>query len=382
MLNTGTLNRGARGAAWSLVAAACVAAGACKKSGDGDDESDSTKAVVAVQTALVTAQGFTETVGAIGTVAPRAGHTASLSAPAQGRVLNVLATAGQTVRANQPLIELDPAPFQANAQSAQAALETAQRAYERQSRLAGEGIVARKDVEQAAADLAKARSDAVTASRQVEQATLRSPISGVVTRMSASLGAMVDASQPLVDIADPNAVDILFNLTPTDAARVGAGAKVTVSAGQNATGEPLGVATVVDVAGTVDSASRSVAARAEAPTTRRPLRIGETVFGQIAVRTVPTALVVPVDALVPEDEGFKVFVVDANGIAHARDVTVGGRTAAVAEILTGLRAGERVVTYGAYGVQDSAKVVPLQAAPNRAGAPSKTDTTKPDSAKP
>jgi len=52
---------------------------------------------------------------------------------------------------------------------------------------------------------------------------------------------------------------------------------------------------------------------------------------------------------------YRVFVVDSAGIAHARAVTVGGRTESLAEILTGLAAGETVVTTGAYGVQDSAR---------------------------
>ena len=61
----------------------------------------------------------------------------------------------------------------------------------------------------------------------------------------------------------------------------------------------------------------------------------------------------------PEGDAFNVFVVDQNGIAHAREVTVGARSKSGAQILEGLKAGERIVTYGAYGVQDSARVVPL-----------------------
>ena len=70
-----------------------------------------------------------------------------------------------------------------------------------------------------------------------------------------------------------------------------------------------------------------------------------------------------VGSLVPEAEGFKVFVVDSGSTAHARQVTIGARTDSTAEVLTGLRAGERVVTYGAYGVEDSVKVATPGAAP-------------------
>ena len=68
-------------------------------------------------------------------------------------------------------------------------------------------------------------------------------------------------------------------------------------------------------------------------------------------------MIVPLEALVPTGEGFRVFIVDASNIAHATDVTVGGRSDTSAWITTGVNAGDRVVTKGAYGVDDSSKVV-------------------------
>jgi RND family efflux transporter MFP subunit len=240
--------------------------------------------------------------------------------------------------------------------AAQAGYTAAERAYERQQRLAAEGIVPKKDAEAASAELARARAEVEAARRSSQLSVLRSPISGVVTRMNATLGATVDPAQPLVEVSDPGAVDVLLMATPTDAARVRVGAKAALSAGSTASGESLGIGSVVDIAGAVDSASRGVAIRVQAPTTRRPLKIGETVFGAIAIATRTDAIVIPNEAIVPDGEHFKVFVVDAQGIAHEREVKVGGKNEKGVEITEGLTAGERIVTYGAYGVTDSAKV--------------------------
>lgn len=354
---------GAGAAARCLIAVVLLDAGvSCRKGGEaGGEEASTPTAVVGARVATVTTEPFTELLGAIGTVSPRIGHVASLSAPAAARVSRVLVSAGQPVQTGQVLVELDQSTFQANTQSAEASLTAAEKAYERNQRLASEGIAARKDVDQSAAELAKARAELVTARRQQQLSILRAPITGVVTRMTAQLGAAADAGQTLVEIADPRAVDILLNVTPTDAGRLRAGMKVTLSAGQSAGGEPLGVGGIADIGGTVDSATRTVGVRVRAPTTRRPLRIGETVFGEVAVATHASAIVVPNEALVPEGDGFKVFVVDAAGVAHARPVVVGGRADKVSEISSGLAAGERVVTYGAYGLEDSAKVQGLDA---------------------
>jgi membrane fusion protein, multidrug efflux system len=220
-----------------------------------------------------------------------------------------------------------------------------------------QGIAPRRDLEAASAELAKAKSEVAAARRTAELATLRAPISGVVTRMGATIGASVDASQTLVEIADPSEVDIVLSLPPTDAARVHQGAKVMLHGGAGADGEVLGEATVTDISGIVDSASHSVALRARGGKLNRELRIGETLFGEVVLATRAKAIVIPAQALVPEGDGYKVFVVDSSGTAHAREVSVGGRTSGTAEITKGLEAGERVVTYGAYGVTDSAKIV-------------------------
>ena len=326
---------------------------ACHSSGDESEP----KAVVSVKTAVAVMQPFADIVSAIGTVSARAGHFAALSAPAPARVASVFVSVGEKVGVGAPLVAFEQAPFIAAAQSAEAALTAAERNYERARRLADEGIVPRKDADQAATELAQARAAAATARRQAQLAVVRAPIAGVVTRLNAPIGATVDVGQPLVDIADLTALDILFNVSPSDAARIAPGAAVTLSAGESAKGEPLGIGRISDVGGAVDSATRSVQVRAQAPAGSRPLRIGETIFGQIATAVQPRAIVIPVTALVPEGDEFKVFVVTAGNIARERKVTVGRRNEASAEILSGLASGEVVVTEGAYGLEDSVKVV-------------------------
>jgi RND family efflux transporter MFP subunit len=347
-----------------LLAASC--------SGRGDESEAEPAPVVNVRTAVVSEQPFTESVGAIGTVQVRPGHVASLGAPVATRITNVYVSEGARVSRGQPLVELDRAAIDAAASATESALTAAEQAFARAERLNREGVSPRKDVEQAAADVAKARADAVAARRFAQLAVLRSPIGGVVTRLTAVLGASVDVNQPLVEVADPSALDLVFAVTPADAARIKPGASIALSAGQKTGGEPLGIGNVVHIAAAVDSVTRSVPVRARAPGSRRPLRIGETLFGQIVVGVHPRALAVPSEALVPDAEGFKVFVVDSSSVAHARQVTIGARTDSTAEVLTGLKAGERVVTYGAYGVDDSVKVA-TSATPARASA----DTSRP-----
>jgi membrane fusion protein, multidrug efflux system len=344
-----------------LCAIALITLAACK--GGGDAKKDDVDAVVNAQTATAKEASFTETVTAIGTVTPRPGHYAELSAPAPTRVAHIFVAPGDVVHEGDPLVEFERAPFDAAAQSASTALANAERAAQRAERLAAAGIMARKDADQAQSDLAQAKANAVTAERAQQLATLRSPITGAVTRMNAVLGASADPSQAVVAVADPATLDIVFSIAPDDGAQVHAGEAIELVSGRSAQGESLGKGQVASVGATVDSSSRGVLIRARLAHPARALRIGETVFGRIAVAVHPHAVVIPVQALVPDGDGLKVFVVES-GHGMARKVTVGGRTETDAEITDGVKAGDVVVTIGAYGMEDSAKVVPLRAHPD------------------
>ena len=337
-----------------LALVSALLASACS-----EHEKDTTKAAAAVtaSVAQIADVTFAETVDALGAVTTRAGHVAVLAAPAPTRVSRVFVTAGSPVNAGDPLVEFEQSPFEAASASAEAALANAERAAARALRLADAGVLPRKDADGTAAELASARSNAVTARRARELSTLRAPIGGIVTRMHAVLGASADPSQPLVEVADPRALDALLVVSPADAARTHSGQSVSLYAGDGAQRAPVARGIISEVASVVDSATGGVAVRVAIESATRTLRIAEALSGRIAVAQHAHAIVVPNESLVPAGDGFKVFVVDSAGVAHATEVKIGGRSAAGVWITGGVRAGDRVVTKGAYGIDDSSRVV-------------------------
>jgi RND family efflux transporter MFP subunit len=338
----------------SAAAAALLLSG-CRSGGESGGEA--AEAAVAVRTAVAAARDVPLVVSGIGTVAPRPGRYAALGAPGATRVARVFVLPGQRVKEGDSLVGFERAPFEAGARSAEAGLTAAQHAYDRAVRLGEAGVMARRDVEQAAEALAQAQAAAVTARRDLELATLRAPLAGVVTAMTAVVGTPVDAAQTLVEVADPSALDVAVSVVPGDAAAVRPGAAVTLSAGEAPGVDVVAEGVVGEVAPAVDTVTRAVPVRVRVTRPSRVLRIGATLFARIVVATHRGAVTIPAEALVPDGEGFKVFVVDSAGVAHARPVTVGARTGTVAEILEGVRAGETVVTYGAYGIDEGARVV-------------------------
>jgi RND family efflux transporter MFP subunit len=159
-----------------------------------------------------------------------------------------------------------------------------------------------------------------------------------------------------VEVADPSVLDAVLTLSPADVSRVRSGQGVALHAGAEASGKPMANGRVASVGAAVDTASRGVTVRVEVVSGAGELRIGETVFGRIVVGEHANAVVVPLEALVPTGEGFKVFVVDDKGIAMSRPVKLGGRSDHGAWVTEGLKPGELIVTKGAYGVDDSTKI--------------------------
>lgn len=339
---------------FALFAVLLTAACAGREEEGGEEHGPGTVAATVETAGSVV---FDETVDAVGVVVTRPGHVAVLAAPAPTRVVKVFVTAGTAVKIGDPLIEFEQAPFEAEARRADAALAAAEKADARATRLADAGVLPRKEAESAATDLAAARSAAVTARRSRELALLRSPIAGVVTRVAATLGASVDPSAPLVEVTDSRALDVALTVSPGDAARIRTGQSVTLFPGTAASDAAVGSGRVSDVAAMVDSATGGVSIRVALATVSRPVRVSEPVFGRIQVARHPGTLVVPLEALVPTGEGFQVFVVDSAGAAHATPVTIGGRSDRAAWITDGLKPGDRIVTRGAYGVDDGSTVV-------------------------
>src|ERR1019366_9778957 len=100
-----------------------------------------------------------------------------------------------------------------------------------------------------------------------------------------------------------------------------------------------GTGRAADISASVDTASGGVPARIEITSGAGSVRIGQTLFGRIAVAEHDKVVMVPLEALVPTGEGFKAFVVDAKGIAESRPVKIGGGTGQRAWVTGGLHAG-------------------------------------------
>lgn len=214
--------------------------------------------------------------------------------------------------------------------------------------------------------LAAAKGQYEAALAQFQYSQIRSPIVGVVTDRPLYEGQMAAAGTPLMTIMDLSRVVGRAYVSPEQASQLHVGDAATIVSGN---GQPEISAKVTVVSPALDPNSTTVQVWVEAGNAKGQLRPGSTVNVKIVARSVKDALVVPSAAVLRGDGGAtSVMVIGADSVAHQTSVQTGIHEDAEVQITSGLHAGEQVVTEGAYGLPDGAKVQVSTAATPAAGA--------------
>ncbi|HVN04481.1 MAG TPA: efflux RND transporter periplasmic adaptor subunit [Bryobacteraceae bacterium] len=275
----------------------------------------------------------------------------------------------------------------ADAQAAKEAMDAARKVFESRQNLFKEGALARKLVDDAQVAFVQARSQYEAAQQHLEAlqsvgreqqtkssaaqvdtakahyqgaeaqlsySEVHSPIGGVIADRSLYPGEMATAGSPLLTVMDISRVVARANVPQGQAGFVKVGDAATVMMPDSADGVP---GKVIVVSPAVDPNSTTVQVWVETANPRERLKPGVTVHVSMIAATIPDVLVVPAVALLPAAEGgTQVVVVGADSVAHVHKVETGVRDGDRVEILSGVKAGEQVVTVGGLGLDDGSKV--------------------------
>ena len=209
----------------------------------------------------------------------------------------------------------------------------------------------------AAARTAQAQQHLATLDAQLSYATIRSPITGIVTDQFQYEGEFASAGGKLVTVADTSTVIVKAPFSDTAVAQVKTGDTATVVPTDTSAEEMHGQVTLLSRSS--DPASRAVEVWVTLGNGDGKLRANGAAQVTIAANSKNDAVVVPASAVTLEtsnaDEG-TVMVVDDHNVAHETKVTIGIRTADKIEIVEGLKGGETVVIEGNYALSDGTKV--------------------------
>jgi len=255
------------------------------------------------------------------------------------RVVRVGASVGQRVSKGQVLVAFDTSNPMAQYRQAKAALDDAEKDFSRMEALLEQGAISEQMFEKTQTGLEVARANFEAARSIVE---VISPIDGVVTSVNVTEGETVAIGSVVCTVSRYDRVKVVVKASEADLQELSAGALALVRTAEG--GEVPG--TVSMISSSADPDTRTFRVEVTADNTSRALRPGS--FATVAVQAAhkKDTLVVPSHSIVTRDGKQSVFVVDANGMAELRHVTVGLVNSRSTEVVDGLKPGERIVTKG------------------------------------
>jgi len=290
--------------------------------------------------------------------------TVRVFSPFAGRVDRVLVDVGRSVRAHDALVVIASPDFgqaQADARRAATDFDLAQRTLTRQQDLLEHGIVARRDVEAAEADVARARAEKQRATLRLsaydqdtasvnQEFPLRAPLGGVVVERNVTPGQEVRPDQmlasmpqlvaPLFVVTNPSRLWLMLDVPEQDVASVRAGQRVDIHV--KALPGRVFHGTLTSISAAIDPTSRTLKVRGVVDNPDGALK-AEMLVSVDAPRSSP-ALVVPVSAVILDGDSHVVFVQDKPREFTRRVVETGPAIDGTIAIRNGVRAGDRVVT--------------------------------------
>jgi HlyD family secretion protein len=235
-------------------------------------------------------------------------------------------------------------------------------------------------LETARGQLTSAKGKFLTAEAQVSYSQLRSPISGVVTDRPLFAGETAAAGTPLITVMDTSSLlaKVHFSQAVAQRMKIGDDGTVTVPG----VTDPV-KAKVSLISPALDPGSTTVEVWLRLPNPDGTFKVGTPVHVSVVGTTVKDAVTVPVSALITakDNDGLSVMIVGPDGAAHRKAVTVGIRTAELAQITSGITPSDTVITTGGYGLDEGTKVK-VGAADDKGGDDKPAAGEKPAAGKP
>lgn len=359
----------------SILAACLLLACSCSPRADNPDSNSQPKAAqkLSVRTAAVTISQFQPTIDTTGTVAFNQNLSTPVLAPISGPVMRILADVGTRVSRSDALAMVASPDF-ASAVSAlrkaEAVARNTRRIADLDQQLFKNDAIARRDLEQAQTDAINAEADRDSAVQQLRSlgvaaktiedirenrpvadigGVIRSPIAGTVVERLISPGQLLAPGTPCFTVADLSSVWVMANVFEADLRSVhrGDSADVLTGSGQTIPGR------VDYIAALVDPNTRAVTVRIEASNPGGVLKRDLYVRIAIHSRTPLQGILVPVSAILHDDENLPfVFVTGPGGAFQRRRIDVGLRIGDRQEVRSGLTAGEQIVVDGGLFLQN------------------------------
>jgi multidrug efflux system membrane fusion protein len=297
-------------------------------------------------------------------------HQVNVTSDVSGRITDIMFTAGSTVKAGSPLVQLFDGPEQADLASFKAQATVAQLSLDRAKQLAARQFGPQATVDQAQAAFDQAQAGIARTEAVISQKLVRAPFDGELGVRKVEIGQYLTAGSQIVSLTDLSELYANFTVTEKDSGnlKVGQIVRIAVDAYPGRTFE--GKITTIEPQIATDT--RNIRVQATIANPDRILKPGMFVTTTVVLPEKPAVITVPETAVDYTLYGDSVFLITEKKEDDGKTsltvvrtfVRTGNRVNGRAEILSGLKPGDRVVAVGQLKLQSGAAVaISTDAAP-------------------
>jgi len=335
---------------------------------------------IPVTAGVVAAQDVPIFLNAIGTV--QAYNMVAIKSRVDGQIVRIDFKEGQDVKAGDPLFQIDPRPFQAALDQAQASkqkdeaqLAGAQLDLERYEKLIGTGYQTRQSYDNQKATVAQLQAaikgdeaQISTAKLNLSYADIRSPIDGRTGARLVDKGNLVHSNDnnPLVMVTEVKPIFVSFTLpqeTLDDVRENHKGSPLAVYAYTGDGKKQLAEGKLTLIDNTIDQATGTIHLKARFDNEDERLWPGEFVSLRVILSTRRGVNTVPQQTVQAGPNGQYAYVIKSDNTVERRVVEVASIQDGIAVITKGLTEGERVVVDGQFRLTEGARVNPTPSNP-------------------
>ena len=249
-----------------------------------------------------------------------ANRVVEVSAEVAGRVEDIPVSEGRPIRKGTVMIRLNSDLLQAEHDRAKATAEFDRREYERMSRLQERDVATPAEVDQARAKADASRAGFEAARFRLDRATIAAPISGTLDAVIPEVGMYVEPGNVVARIVDIETAKVVVDVPERDVPFLRIGQEQEVFTNGRFASELTGKITFVGELG--DEATNTTRVEISVDNRRRALRSQQIVRVRLRRRMLKNVIMIPLNAVIPLEQGQAVYVVDDKGRAQRRNVSV------------------------------------------------------------
>jgi membrane fusion protein, multidrug efflux system len=276
-----------------------------------------------------------------GTILPN--ESVNLRSEISGLVTKINFREGQYVTKGMPLLYLNDDELQAQYQRLKYTQKLFETQENRQKQLLAREAISQEEYDIVLNQYNTAISDIKLVEAQLTKTVIRAPFNGTLGLRLISEGSVIGPNDVIVNIVNIDPVKIEFSIPERYANQVTVGSPIYFS---NESSKTEVEGKVYAFEPQVDLATRTLKLRAQSPNKEGRFLPGMFVKIRFILDVVEDALMVPSESVIPEMEGYKVFVATAEGKVEQKRIVIGTRTDSHVQVLSGLNEGDLVLTTG------------------------------------